>query len=404
MIGKVKSVIKNNSGALQFMALNYLDKALIFLTPMFILFLFNSDELYVELESIYSLAIVLIPILDLGMSGFAFYEYKHKEKDVNKLLSRFGRYYVLLFFISILHVGINYFFLSSTIYVLVNIRCLYTIGITFLSSFFRLNDKPKFAVYFSLIVSVFNCLAILAVFLLGQQIFLEILFIGQGTFIVLFSLILIKKYLKISNLKESISFGKRSIVFAWATMFQVFLNMYVANYAKIHGVKEMTVDDASLFSQVQRFAMLIHLTHVGVLAYMSKELYLEGDRDVSKDKLKKYLVILIVSSMAVFCMIMLNYFRIDTSLNRYMMIVGCIVIYTLFWCIYSYLELFFGRENKNYLKLIISIVGAIVFFVTIYIPTGWDLTMKFGFGMVFSAICMLLLSIYILYKRNYKLV
>lgn len=404
MINKVRNIIKNNSGALQFMALNYLDKALIFLTPMFILFLFESDKLYVELESIYSLAIVLIPILDLGMSGFAFYEYKHKEKDVNKLLSRFGRYYLLLFAISIAHVGFNYFFLSSTLYILVNIRCLYTIAITFLSSYFRLNDKPKFAVYFSLIVSVFNCLAILMVFLLGEDIFLEILFIGQAAFITIFTVILFRKYLCLSNLSDSISFLKRSVIFAWATMFQVFLNMYVANYAKIHGVKEMAVEEASLFSQVQRFAMLIHLTHVGVLAYMSKELFLENEKDVSRDKLKKYLSILVVSTIGVFGMIMLNYFRIDTSLERYMLIVACIVVYTLLWCVYSYLELFFGRENKNYLKLIISVVGAIVFFVTIYLPFDWDLSLKFGFGMVFSAVSMLILSVFILYKRNYKLV
>ena len=54
------------------MVLSYCDKAVIFLLPILVLQVFKDQTVYLSIEYIYSVTIVIIPFLDLGLVGYFF--------------------------------------------------------------------------------------------------------------------------------------------------------------------------------------------------------------------------------------------------------------------------------------------------------------------------------------------
>ena len=103
------------------MALSYFDKAVIFLLPILVLQLFKDQTVYLSIEYIYSVTIVVIPFLDLGLAGYFYYIYRNKEDKqaiLKKVLRIFHLLYGVLLIIGILLVAIHYFIFPFDDYII----------------------------------------------------------------------------------------------------------------------------------------------------------------------------------------------------------------------------------------------------------------------------------------------
>jgi O-antigen/teichoic acid export membrane protein len=179
--------------------------------------------------------------------------------------------------------------------------------------------------------------------------------------------------------------------------------MYIANYGKIHALDNMSLDDGTLLSLTQRFSMLIQLTHASVLAFMIKEMYVTGNvKEIQKGILYKYLLLLTASTFVVLVIIMGYLVYYDYELSNIVFIVLAITIYTYIWCITSYLETYYSRENKNSIKLYLAIINGF-FFILILSLKDLGYLERITLAMLVSTLITLVASIIILIRRNYYL-
>lgn len=396
------------------MALSYIDKAVIFLLPIIVLFFFRDKTVYVSIEYIYSITIVLIPLIDLGLSTYFFYQYRNSDdhnKTVEIFKKVFQRLYLVICFLGLLAILLNIFvFEYEKFIVFIVFRVLFVLVTTFLASYYRLINKPEKVVLITIVSNFISLSFLLFYFFFDYDFSLWLIFAGQ----ILFSLFyFFKSFNLVFLVKQStVSFNKiktvlkGSVLFSWPTIIQIFLIMYITNYGKIHALTNMPIEDGVLLSLIQRFSMVIFLTHSSLLAYMVKSIYVEKNiLGINKSILFKYLGLLIITMIIVMLIsgIYLVYNYDQNNVQRPIFIATLIILQTFMSCVYAYLELNYGRENKNIIKLYLAIFGAVLFF-SLLMFLKIDFLEKIAIAMFISTFASLLLSVAILYKRNYKLV
>jgi len=412
MLKKLRSVIKNNKALFGFMGISYIDKAIIFLLPLLILQLFKDDTLYLSVEYIYSLTIVIVPFLDFGLTGYFYYIYRNqsdKDKTVDQINRIFHVIYTILGALGLLLIVCHYTIIPIDEYIIYIVaRSLFLVTLAFFSSYYRLINKPQNAIYVSIVANVVS-LGVLIVFAIFDLAFkLWLVFIGQILFCTYYFIkisyaLLLKwksKYSSIAVLKTL----KASLLYSWPTILQVFVMMFIANFGKITALDDMTVDDGVLLSLTQRISMVIFLTHSSLLAFFVKSVYNEEQLlGVNKRVLKKYLGVLLLSTLFVSAAtgiyLMLNYD--SDAILRPVFIAFLIICYTLMSCIIAYLEMHYGRENKNIIKLYLALFLGILFTLALKL-LDYNLLEKITIAMFISTFVVLITSITVLYKRGYR--
>lgn len=395
------------------MALSYFDKAVIFLLPILVLQLFKDQTVYLSIEYIYSVTIVIIPFLDLGLAGYFYYVYRNKEDKqaiINRVVKIFHLLYFALFIAGSGLIIIHYFIFPFDEYVIYIVsRALFLCTFAFLSSYYRLLNKPQYGLFVTISANVISLLVLFIYVFFGMEFELWLIFIGQILFCIIYFLKIVFNLIsKWQERYHELQIGqliKASLLFSWPTIIQVFIMMYIANYGKINALDKMSLDDGVLLSLIQRFSMIIFLTHSSLLAFFVKELYtVENVLHVKKNTLYKY-VTLLMSSIAFVVAItaIYLYFNKDKhDLDRAVLVSSLIILYTFMSCILAYLEMHYGRENKNIIKLYIAGFLGVIFILLLY-TVKLDFLEKITLSMFVSTFAALLLSVFILYKRNYKL-
>lgn len=393
------------------MALSYFDKAVIFLLPLLVFQLFKDQKVYVSIEYIYSVTTVIIPLIDLGLSGYFFYAYRNSENHdatLKTFVKSFQRLYLLICCIGLCFIAVNYFsFEYEPFVVFIISRLLFVLATVFFASYYRLTNRPERAVYITLFSNILSLSFLFAYFFSGLEFSLWLIFIGQILFAIfyLFKCIIDVffrnsegvKFYEIKNVFIS------ALLFSWPSIIQVFIMMYIANYGKMNVLTKMDLDDGVLLSLVQRFSMLIFLTHSSIWAFIIKDIYIEKNiYAIKKDLLFKYLGFLILA--LVFVMVITEIYLVYNyvDLLRASTISALIIGQTFFACIYAYLEMHYGRENKNIIKLYLALFGGAVFITFIFVSNE-NFLERISIAMFASTFTSLLLSIFVLYKRNYKL-
>ena len=181
--------------------------------------------------------------------------------------------------------------------------------------------------------------------------------------------------------------------------------MFIANYGKINAIDNMSLNNGVLLSFVMRVSMVIHLSHASIHAFILKDVYMsKGIRVISKRSLYKYLSFLFFP-VAFVSIVLFIYFYFDQTIydtNALVYVVSFIVAYTIFWCIYTYFEMYYSRENKNIIKLYLAIGNGMIFMVLLnFLP--WNFLEKITFTMFTSTTITLLISLFVFKKRGYIL-
>lgn len=408
----VKRLLINNKELIKYVALSYFDKAIIFLVPLAVLFLFKEKAVYVELEYIYSIVIICVPILGLGLPGYFFFNYrktKLKREAIVKILKSFHASYIGLFVIALILVLFHYVIYPFEKHIiLIVVRALFILTVTFLASFYRLIDKAHKALFITLSSNFISILFLFGFYVLDKDFELWVVFIGQILFILFYfikiSYRVIHKY-KTYLFNTIFNTLKNSIFFSWPSIIQVFIMMFIANYGKINAIDNMSLNNGVLLSFVMRVSMVIHLSHASIHAFILKDVYMsKGIRVISKRSLYKYLSFLFFP-VAFVSIVLFIYFYFDQTIydtNALVYVVSFIVAYTIFWCIYTYFEMYYSRENKNIIKLYLAIGNGMIFMVLLnFLP--WNFLEKITFTMFTSTTITLLISLFVFKKRGYIL-
>ena len=408
----LKRLLINNKELIKYVALSYFDKAIIFLVPLAVLFLFKEKAVYVELEYIYSIVIICVPILGLGLPGYFFFNYrktKLKREAIVKILKSFHASYIGLFVIALILVLFHYMIYPFEKHIiLIVVRALFILTVTFLASFYRLIDKAHKALFITLSSNFISILFLFGFYVLDKDFELWVVFIGQILFILFYfikiSYRVIHKY-KTYLFNTIFNTLKNSIFFSWPSIIQVFIMMFIANYGKINAIDNMSLNNGVLLSFVMRVSMVIHLSHASIHAFILKDVYMsKGIRVISKRSLYKYLSFLFFP-VAFVSIVLFIYFYFDQTIydtNALVYVVSFIVAYTIFWCIYTYFEMYYSRENKNIIKLYLAIGNGMIFMVLLnFLP--WNFLEKITFTMFTSTTITLLISLFVFKKRGYIL-
>lgn len=398
----IKSIIKHKELGI-YSLLNILDKGLIFLIPLIILFLFKDKELYNKIEYIYAIASVVVIFLDFGIKNYIFYNFKESRSKADLLKKNRVFINFLLYFYSIitlLLIVANELFFSNLdlyLYVFIFARSLYSVLIAFYSYYFRLIDKPSKVYIYSLTVSLFTIVLVLILYFFNSIISLYDLFIFQ-MLLVMLAMFVFRKLLYAFNFEIFFTYIKEALSYSYPIIINLILVTIINQFGKVYAYNFMSADDMTALALIQRFTMLIVLIHASLSGYFSKKLFIETSINTHLKILGLYSFILVSISLSVFFMGYVNnvYNFIVYTIN--LNLLSLLIISTLLWCFTAYSELYFNRSNKNKYIPYITLMGflsfsAILMFNSITIEA-------IIFAMLISNAISLIYAIYLLQRKK----
>lgn len=402
--------IKNNKPLLTFTFFNLLDKGLIVLLPFLVLNLFQEQENFIQLEYILSTVNIVATLSDLGLNGYMFFMYQ-KAHDKQEAIAK-SRQISEVLFILLMTVALGtilfhfYIFPIHFLLLFIIIRALFNYITTFFTSYFRLIDQPVKVLYVSLTVSASSLLLLLAFYSYGQSFSLWLIFIPQLALILYYLIRILSTFDRSSfSVRGTLQIILRSLEFSWPSIVQVFLMVYMQNYGKINALDKLSSGDGVFLGYTLRFCMLIQLAHASLVGFYAKSILAGEDLfNISTQIMKLYGGTLILTCILV-VMTMLTYqayFIHQESLNEKSLLNILLALYTLFWCFYSYLEMYYARINRNRIKLYLTFAILFVFMIALkFLP--FELLQNIAYAMFLSIVTGLVASILVLKRLNFKL-
>lgn len=388
------SKFKANKDLATFVILNYIDKFLIFLLPLAVLYISKDRECYNAIEYVYSIANVIAPFF-IFFSSYAFYGYKLSLEGndtgyVNTYRSYSSFIIVILSIIGI----IAAFFVSRLVSslsllasLMILVRFVYQQTINNNNAYYRLIDKPACLLTYTISGSIFS-VVLVYFFHLDQRYTLFAFFLPQlvVSFLCLNFFIGAKDF----NIKGFWNYFVNSFKYAWPIVINCTIVALVMNYGKIYAYNYLSSYDMYNFSYIMRISLVIQMAHASLISFYGKELFVKG---YSVSFYKKYFwVIGTAFVISVICLFVFNLFvtdKLTIGLTTFL-----ILVYTVLYCLGASFEMWYGRKNQNHLILFVSIFSCLIFFGLIFI-IGVQSLMSLALYMIIYALIYLIFLIMI---------
>ena len=386
---------KKHKSLFKFVFLNYLDKGLSFILPLLILYLTSNIELYNNIEYIFSIASIIAVLVELGGRIYIFYAYTHDDSEHREqLLENVKKSYLLLnsiyIAISFIFIICNRLALANIVLYLIVIRSLFLFFINSYANFSRLKDKPQNVLYFSICINIISILVIVLFYKQSDdniEYSLFLFFITQILFLIYLSLIGLKHFNQ-RNIKFTLKYIRKAFLFSWPVILNLLLITFINNYGKILVFNNFSDYEMYSFSYMLRISMIIQMAHSSIIAFYSKEVYLDSKKNINKKIYQTYILFLILAMLGcVSIVLVINKLDIipPIEVNSTTLF---LILYVFFWCQYSYFEQYLGKYNRNRWILYISCFGLFVYCTLLFInPFHITVTVNY------ISICMLVSSI-----------
>lgn len=400
--------IKENSGLFWFTLFNYVDKFIAFSLPLVVLYISKDKSIYNNIEYIFSIASIIVVFFDFGFNTYLFYGYKESADKANFLVDTkqyFNLYLIFYLIIAIVFLPIFFVFENGEfILFFVFARLLYLFSISFYSSFFRLDDKPSLIYWLSIPV---NLSSILLLFLFKDfsNLILLTFFIPQILLLCILIIINTPKLfsLSIDKINDFKIFLIKTLKYSWPILINVTLIAYVNNFGKIYAYNYLNSDEMYQISYVLRISLIIQMAHASIIAFYSKSIYEEKGVKINMDIFKKYCLFLFVAVILFFAFIfILNKTTIVDPIKLNWASIF-IIVYTLVWCIRSYLELYYGKFNENKMILLFSVLSTTLytsFLIFFGISNFFQLSLLMMISAIFSFILTAYYLFYVVFKKH----
>ncbi len=385
---------------LSYAALSYLEKALIFAFPLSVMYLTDDKARYNQIEFIFASAAVCGLFLDGGLKIYLLYAYKKSDESIELVKDIFGSFKLLLiiYFVIVVMIGVGVtFIMPDRLLDLIgtSTRALYLAMIGFLAVWYRIADTPSKVFYFSIPLYIAGGVLIWTLGDIGDVRFAIALGVPH-----LLTVLSVLALVGLTNIKSSIgtliSHIGAALKYGWPILATVALAMAISNFGKLYAYGHLNENEMFKLSFSQRLAISIQLGHVAICGYLSKQLFISNSKSFHLQAFFSYLVILVITSIIAYGLAWLTpyfglniIFKIDSTLNL-------IIVYTLLWCISSYLELYINRANKNIFILASAFTAASVFFTWIVFTNG-PMVNRIATAMVFGAVSNLMIIVFSLY-------
>lgn len=401
-MASLKDMYKNNKDLSFFVVLNYIDKFLVFLLPLAVLYITQDRESYNAIEYVYSIANVIAPFF-VFFSSYAFYGYKLSLENENKGYVGLYRKYGSFIIIILLVIGlIAAFFapllvssLSLLISFMILIRFLYLQTINNNNVYYRLIDKPARFLVFTILGSLAS--VALVYFLHQDQRYVLIAFFVPQLVISILCLYAGKEEQSFS-IKGFKEYFADSFKYAWPIVVNCTIVAFVMNYGKIYAYSYLSSYEMYNFSYIMRISLVIQMAHASLISFYGKELFVNG---YSASFFKKYgLVIGSAFILSVICLYVFNLFITDKlTIDATTFF---ILTYTLLYSLGASLEMWYGRKNQNRVILYVSIFSCLIFFGLIFFA-GVKSLMSLAIYMVVYSLTYLILLIMIAKAKKFVL-
>lgn len=388
------TMYKNNKDLATFVVLNYIDKFLVFLLPLAVLYITQDRECYNAIEYVYSIANVIAPFF-VFFSSYAFYAYKISvEKNEDGFICNY-RSYNSFFIIALFIIGLGVAFLAPLVVssltlllsFLILFRFVYIQTINNNNAYYRLIDKPARFLVYTISGSIFS-IALVYLFHLDQRYSLIAFFVPQLVVsIICLNVIKDAKYFTIAGFRD---YFVSSFKYAWPIVVNCTIVAFVMNYGKIYAYNYLSSYEMYNFSYIMRISMVIQMAHASLISFYGKELFVKG---YSLSFYKKYLLVMgSAFALSVICLYVFNFFvtdKLTINITTFL-----ILLYTLLFSLGASFEMWYGRRNQNRVILYISIFCCLIFFGLIFI-VGVESLSSLALYMVIYALLYLLLLIFV---------
>lgn len=400
-------MIKNLQNIYSYSVLNFIDKGLIFLTPLIILKFFDDKVLYNTIEYVYSISTILVIFFDLGLKNYIFF-YLKKSKTYNHDLNNINNtFYFYIFYIFVfLGIILTLYYLNNLNHLkyilgLIIIRILYLTIINFYKIVYRANDIPSKIFIFSIPVSLvtFVLLYINYVFLNFDN--LLIFFMAQSLFLILYIIVKFNFKSIVTKINSKIILLKKSLKFTFPLMLSVMFYNSMMNYGKIYSFNFLNVEEMTFLSFSQRLFIILTFFHATYIGFFQKKIYLTSDNHFNKRLFINYFLLIILINI----ILTFSSSYISTIFNVRITNFNIIVLlstHSCLWCFSAYFETYLTKTNNNNFIMKSTIFSMIVFIFTLNILT-YDFLYSFCISLNLSIFIHVLLILFKIKKVGIKL-
>ena len=349
-----------------FTFLNYIDKAISFAMPLLVLYILKDIVLYNNIEVVFSYANIIVVIADLGIRIFFLYDYGHQPGEeqygyTQRVKTYFNLSFLFYWVLSVvLCLTLNKLPVYGILMPFICIRTLLMLFINFFSVYYRLTDKPKHVLYYSIIINVLSIVLFLGSFKFFHSINLWWFFGVQMVFTLLY-MVYGFKFFSVDNIKKGYNYIAVALKYSWPLIVNILLLTFINNYGKIYAFKNLPEESMFTFSYVLRIGMIVQMAHASIMGYYAKSIYANKSNKVDYKVYKIYNVSI---GMAVFLAIaalyVVNLFHIIKKIDDFGLVV-ILFVYLLLWCQIAYFEQYINKMNKNKLILLFAVISMVVY-------------------------------------------
>jgi len=365
MIARIGHILRSHTGLINYTLLNYIDKALSFGVPLIVLWVFSDKAIYNEIEYIYSIGLVVAVLIELGVRNYFLYAYREtQDRDLlsERVFSVFLLQFAIYSLLSILLFGIALsagVVLSST-FLFIVVRALFMYFVSFFTIYFRIVDKPSTVFGFSIGTNLATVGIVLGSRYLFDEINMTMFFLSQLGLILL-TLLGAWRYRNLISLRKSLPYLKAAFRFAWPITLNILIVLFLTNYGKIYARNYLPEGDMFYLSFVQRLTMLIQLTHISAVGYLTKRVFVENQTRIHLRIFAVYAGMMLLSVVGVLCMLVtVNWLHPEMQIG--ISVVSLLLVaYMTMWCFGSYGEQYINKMNRNKVIPAFSLASAGVF-------------------------------------------
>ena len=351
------------------MALNYFDKAAVFAGPLLVPFLLHDKVLYNEIEYAYAIAPLLAVVLDAGIRTYFLQAYRASDDRVS-LVDEVGSYFHLQLSIYIVIAIIvaslsGIFGLGLAIVVSCSIRALFLLAQGFYQRYYRLLDVPSKAFIFSLAGGVATMLIVALFWMHGAALQTWQFFAAQALVTLLACIMGIRALARI-HWKRFLAYLWRALVYGWPVMVNVLAMSLLNNIGKIYAFSALSAEDMFRLSLIQRIAMIVQLTHIGMIGYIEKKIFLaESTASITKIFIAYASVLTTVTVGALVVLWALPHVS-SVNPGPIDMVAVILLISTILWCTVAYGEMLMLKYHIQKLIPLFSITGFMISVALLY--------------------------------------
>lgn len=360
---------KQKRDLIVYFALTYVDKAITFALPLFILFILKDRPLYNLIEVVFSYAVLAMTLIELGLSNYLFWGYKNSEKKEAFLekAQTFFKFMIIIYcslslvFFGSFHDHSNLFLLA-----MVSIRTLFTFYTSFYANVYRLQDRPKRIYSITISSNLMSLVLLIVAFFASRNYAAQFFFLPSAALLAWcmasFFLFDLKKF----QIGKFLPFIKDSLHYSWPIVLNTLFMSFVNNYSKIYAYSYLSPEEMTQISYVLRVGLVIQLTHAAFASFYSKSIFMDESHKFNLKLFKQYSFVLLLSMAGVAFIIVLTNLFFSTLFNIPLTLsTALFVVYILLWCYIGYLEIYYGAKNANRLMLYYSIFSSALYILMI---------------------------------------